>query len=1026
MRGVYTACLFCILSLHTMAQQPFLFFHQLTRSEGLSQSTNHFLQVDSEGLVWIGSMDGLNIFDGRTVRIFRDDPTDSLSILGDNIQSNFFEDAFGNMWFTTDKAINCYRRSEGSFQHDFAKGQADTSTHQDRHYAFFLESKRYLWLEAYNGLYRYDTQQPAKTERTPLVAPFYGPRSAVQTCPDGTVERVFACFFVQKGMEVIQFSTDLSLQSRDTLFREEYVTNALMESPERMLIVSSSGQYHLYLPDYRIDTLAFSPELQSGIKDIQPFNDSHYGLLSNASEFHLIPKSHPSEIDQRFRLINADTQEPLEKVNLFLGVADSVVWVAVPDQGIYYAHLDNTRFYPVFTANKIPPRAIHHLYQDEHQTIWAVADDGEAWTFDSRFQLLKKENLAYYSRLSGRDGTIYTISSNGIGVSEQDGTFTYTNLQAAGSLYHLVDYNEKWLLLAGYRGIFAWNKSHKTLSGPIHRVFTVSLFLDSDQRLWTASANGELSVWHFQALPLPTLEPVKTLPDLIQIHHITEDIRRGVIWVATSRGLVQINSRTLDYHWIKKTDGLPHEFLYATVVDRSGTIWLASNAGIIQYLPEAVPEKRFTAYSTRQGLSSNEFHIGAGLLTHDGTVLFGSTQGVDVIRPEQMRPIGQAPQLRIRSLHVNGRPWQGDSCISRTPSIVLGPKENTLLFELGALEYTDPSRNTYTTFLHHAGKTDTVANLTDNEVRFSSLQPGTYYFSFIAANSEGLWQQTPNEFKFTILPPFYQTWWFRTLVILMALALVSFVTALYYRYRLGLQQLQLEKQQREAERKEILLEKKLSLQNQRIRIAHEMHDEMGGGLSSITNAASRALRKKDPQVVDSILTRIGNITQELVKSMHIIIWSMDPDNDSLQHLIAKLRRHTMEFLNDNEMSEIKLHLPEQIPDQELNGEFRHNILLVAKEALHNVVKHAEASQVLVSVEIDQQFHMEISDNGKGFDRELVNQKGYGLNSMQKRVKAIGGEICWKHNSPTGTRLLVRVPLQPHTNGKAHLEGATKG
>jgi len=785
-----------------------------------------------------------------------------------------------------------------------------------------------------------------------------------------------------------------------------------------MLIVSSSGQYHLHLPDYRIDTLPIAAKLQNGIKDLQSFNDSHYGLISNSSEFHLIPKSRPSEIDQRFRLLNADTQEPLEKANLFLGVADSVVWITVPDQGIYYAHLDNTRFYPVFTANNLPPEAVHHLYQDKNETIWAVADDGEAWTFDTQFQLLKKENLAYYSRLSGRDGSIYTISSNGMGVSEQDGTFTYTNLEAAGSLYHLVDYNEKWLLLAGYRGIFAWNKSLKTLSGPLHHVFTVSLFLDSDQRLWTASADGELSVWHFRPTPQPTLQPIKTLPDLIQIHQIAEDIRRGVIWVATSRGLVQINSRTLDYHWIKKVDGLPHEFLYATVVDRSGTIWLASNAGIIQYLPEAVPEKRFTTYSTRQGLSSNEFHIGAGLLTHDGTVLFGSTQGVDVIRPEQMRPIGQAPRLRIRSLQVNGRPWKDDNCISRTHSIVLGPKENTLLFELGALEYTDPHKNIYTTFLRHAGKTDTVANLTDNPLRFSSLQPGTYYFSFIAANSEGLWQQTPREFKFTILPPFYQTWWFRTLIILSALALVSFITALYYRYRLGRQQLQLEKQQREAERKEILLEKKLSLQNQRIRIAHEMHDEMGGGLSSITNAASRALRKKDPQTVESILTRIGHISQELVKSMRIIIWSMDPDNDSLQHLIAKLRRHTMEFLNDNGISEIKLCLPEQIPDLELNGEFRHNILLVAKEALHNIVKHAEASCVQFSIEVDQQFSMEISDNGKGFDLQLVHKKGYGLNSMQKRIKAIGGEICWKHNNPTGTCLLVRVPLQAHTTEEA--------
>ena len=123
------------------AQQSRYNFHQLTSAEGLSQSTNSFLYTDECGYTWISALDGINLFDGKKVQVFKADPNNPFSMKGVNVQSPFFEDKKGNIWFTTNEAINCYQRNEGHFTHNYI-GDSINSVY----YAFHLEQQQFLWV----------------------------------------------------------------------------------------------------------------------------------------------------------------------------------------------------------------------------------------------------------------------------------------------------------------------------------------------------------------------------------------------------------------------------------------------------------------------------------------------------------------------------------------------------------------------------------------------------------------------------------------------------------------------------------------------------------------------------------------------------------------------------------------------------------------------------------------------------------------------------------------------------------------
>ena len=242
------------------------------------------------------------------------------------------------------------------------------------------------------------------------------------------------------------------------------------------------------------------------------------------------------------------------------------------------------------------------------------------------------------------------------------------------------------------------------------------------------------------------------------------------------------------------------------------------------------------------------------------------------------------------------------------------------------------------------------------------------------------------------------------------LELIFFLLGLVYKNKMELiEKVKMDEAiKQEAEKQEF--QKQIAVlsaqQDERSRISADMHDELGSGVTAIRLLSEIALQKTKAQPIDEIV-RISYNANELMTKMNAIIWSMNPGNDTVNSLVAYIRSYASEYL-DNFNMEYHINVPSEIPNTMISGVKRRNIFLVLKESINNVMKHAAATEVTISIQFNHQMMIKISDNGKGINTEQLNQFGNGLKNMQRRMESIGGNFSIYNNN--GTTVTMEIPF----------------
>ncbi|MFI5218097.1 MAG: tetratricopeptide repeat protein [Bacteroidia bacterium] len=194
------------------------------------------------------------------------------------------------------------------------------------------------------------------------------------------------------------------------------------------------------------------------------------------------------------------------------------------------------------------------------------------------------------------------------------------------------------------------------------------------------------------------------------------------------------------------------------------------------------------------------------------------------------------------------------------------------------------------------------------------------------------------------------------------------------------------------------IEKQKAVIEERNRIANDMHDDLGAGLSTIKMMGEMAMAKS-PGDGNAEMQKITQSASELIDSMRAIVWSISSRNDSLEDLLLYIRKYSFEFLEQHKI-ECTMDIPEDIPHLKLSAGQRRNIFLVLKESLHNTVKHASATHVEIKIKTNPVFAVAIHDNGKGYETTSVNRFGNGLKNMQRRMEDIGGTFSIENKQGT--------------------------
>ncbi|MCK9399483.1 MAG: GAF domain-containing sensor histidine kinase [Bacteroidales bacterium] len=207
------------------------------------------------------------------------------------------------------------------------------------------------------------------------------------------------------------------------------------------------------------------------------------------------------------------------------------------------------------------------------------------------------------------------------------------------------------------------------------------------------------------------------------------------------------------------------------------------------------------------------------------------------------------------------------------------------------------------------------------------------------------------------------------------------------------------------------LDRQLMLERERARISQDMHDDVGASLTRISMMSDLVKNRTDIGVGSrQWLGQISDTSRGLMEEMNQIIWALNPKNDNLEGLVTYLRRFAFEYLEPTAISCV-FDLPGELPNQALSVEVRRNVYLVVREALHNVVKHAGATKVQISLVMNQNgFRILIKDDGKGFDPGKLEFPGNGLVNMKKRMNDIGGGFLISSGIGDGTEILIDVTM----------------
>jgi len=476
----------------------------------------------------------------------------------------------------------------------------------------------------------------------------------------------------------------------------------------------------------------------------------------------------------------------------------------------------------------------------------------------------------------------------------------------------------------------------------------------------------------------------------------------GVLWVGTGGGLNRMQgSRFTSF---TTSDGLADDAICFMTEDNQGQFWFGSGGGVFRvakaeltrYVAGSGEKLRCFAYTKADGLPSLECSSGcqpAGCKTRDGRLWFPTVNGLAMVDPESVPFNPLPPPVVIERVTIKGEKETIEAPVKRRPAtdpsheaaaeeswvLTVPPGKQRFEFHFTGLSFTAPEKVKFKYRLESLEK-DWVEAGDRRSALYSFLQPGRYAFRVLACNNDGVWNESGASLALIILPHFWQTWWFRIVVV--ATGLLIFAAA--YELRLA------------SERR---------LNRLRLRIARDLHDEVGSNLGSIA-LLSEVMPKSVPGSPEEV-SEIRRIAVQTIESLRDIVWFLDPAGDNLAELVLRMKEvsrtmlpgMTLEFQASGENIALAPSL-----------EFRRNIFPIFKEILHNIAKHARARRVDINVNVTSRaFQLQVSDDGVGFDAGLV-RKGNGLKNLQRRAADLKGTLEFRSQPGAGTTVTLTSPL----------------
>jgi signal transduction histidine kinase/sugar lactone lactonase YvrE len=533
-----------------------------------------------------------------------------------------------------------------------------------------------------------------------------------------------------------------------------------------------------------------------------------------------------------------------------------------------------------------------------------------------------------------------------------------------------------------------------------------SIAEDAAGRIWVGTENGQLVQLADGKFTL--FAQKDGLPEA-PVRSLCADAG-GAVWIGTVGGGLAM-WREGKITSLTSADGLPDDNIAEMIEDNAGRLWCGTRSGIFHV---AIADLRAFADGKIARVAGTPFGKSQGLAeisclgtsqpmtarTPDGRLWFATQQGVLSLDASALKANSRPPPVFIDALFVNDRQ------LDLTDSLKVPALCHKIEFRFSVLNYAAP-QSVRIRYKLDGVDSDWVEIVDERAAVYSGLRPGNYRMHLKACNNDGVWNETGTSLAFVVEPAWWQSWWFQGSLVIVFLT----CSAMGVRYL----------SQRRLKSKLERLEHQQSLAKERTRIARDLHDDLGATVTQVGLMLEEM--RATPFSVEAVKSQSAAISGRvlnLARDLDAVVWSVNPGNDSLNELFAYLGQSFLECFRRTAIRP-RLEVMETVPDFALAPEVRHHLFLLVKEAMNNVIKHSQATEVTLSLKVVENIlEIRIADNGCGFSLKAVAQsKRHGIANMRARVEQLGGQLEATSAPGQGTVLRFLIPswkdlrVEPH-------------